>query len=49
MLVLFTPLKTAFGLVTLPAGLYLIGFGLILVPLVVMELSKAFGLIKQYK
>lgn len=49
MLVLFTPLKTAFGLVTLPAGLYLIGLGLILVPLVVMELSKAFGLIKQYK
>lgn len=49
MLVLFTPLKTAFGLVTLPAELYLIGFGLILVPLVVMELSKAFGLIKQYK
>lgn len=49
MLVLFTPLKTAFGLVTLPAGLYLIGFGLVLVPLVVMELSKAFGLIKQYK
>lgn len=49
MLVLFTPLKTAFGLVTLPAGLYLIGFGLILVPLVVMEISKAFGLIKHYK
>jgi len=48
-LVLFTPLKTAFGLVTLPAELYLLGAGLILVPLVVMELSKAFGLIKQKK
>ena len=48
-LVLFTPLKTAFGLVTLPAELYLLGIGLILVPLVVMELSKAFGLVKHHK
>ncbi len=48
-LVLFTPLKTAFGLVSLPAELYLIGLGLILVPLVAMELSKAFGLIKHHK
>ena len=45
-LVLFTPIKTAFGLVALPANLYLIALGLILVPLVVMEISKAFGLIK---
>lgn len=45
-LVLFTPLKTAFGLVTLPYELYLIGLCLIFVPLLVMELSKAFGLIK---
>ncbi len=48
-LVLFTPLKTAFGLVTLPAELYLLGLGLILIPLVAMELSKAFGLIKHHK
>ena len=48
-LVLFTPVKTAFGLVTLPANLYLIALGLILVPLVVMELSKAFGLVKHHK
>ncbi len=48
-LVLFTPLKTAFGLVTLPLNLYLIGVGLILVPLVAMELSKAFGLVKHHK
>lgn len=48
-LVLFTPLKTAFGLVTLPAVLYLTGLGLILVPLIAMELSKAFGLIKHHK
>lgn len=45
-LVLFTPLRTAFGLVILPGKLYLQGLGLILVPLLVMELSKAFGLIK---
>ena len=48
-LVLFTPLKTAFGLVTLPAKLYLLGVGLILVPLLAMELSKAFGLVKHHK
>ena len=48
-LVLFTPLKTAFGLVTLPAELYLLGIGLILVPLLAMELSKAFGLVKHHK
>ena len=45
-LVLFTPLSTAFGLIALPAKLYLLGLGLILVPLVVMELSKAVGLIR---
>ena len=45
-LVLFTPVKIAFGLVTLPWQLYLLGLGLILVPLAVMELGKLFGLIK---
>ncbi len=45
-LVLFTPLATVFGLIHLPWNLYLIGLGLILVPLLVMECSKAFGLIK---
>jgi len=48
-LVLFTPIKSAFGLVTLPFELYLLGVGLILVPLVAMELSKAFGLTKHHK
>lgn len=42
LLVLFTPIGIAFGLVILPAKLYLIALGLILVPLVVMELSKMF-------
>lgn len=38
--VVFTPLMIPFGLVTLTPQLYLIAFGLCLVPLVVMELSK---------
>ena len=47
LLVLLVPgLNTAFGLVYLPAELYLIGVGLVFVPVVVMELSKLFGLIK---
>ena len=45
-LVMFTPLSGPFGLIRLPASLYLEGLGLIFVPLLVMEFSKAFGLIK---
>lgn len=45
-LVLFTPLCSIFGLIRLETSLYLTGLGLILVPVLVMELSKAFGLIK---
>lgn len=45
-LVLFTPVGIAFGLVMLPWELYLLGIGLILVPVLIMELSKACGLIK---
>ena len=45
-LVLFTPLGIAFGLVILPWQMYLLGLGLILVPVLLMELSKACGLIK---
>lgn len=45
-LVLFTPVRTAFGLVVLPQQTYLLGFGLALVPVIIMELSKAFGLVK---
>ena len=45
-LVLFTPVRIAFGLVTLPGKTYLLGLGLSLIPIIVMELSKAFGLIK---
>ena len=48
-LVLFTPLRTIFGLTLLPWNLYLIALGLIFVPLVVMELAKLFGFIKAHK
>lgn len=46
LLVLFTPINTIFGLVYLPVKLYLIALGLIIIPTVIMEVSKAFGLIK---
>ncbi len=45
-IVLFTPVRIAFGLELLPITLYLIALGLIIVPLIIMELSKAIGLIK---
>lgn len=45
-LVLFTPVRIVFGLVMLPIKLYLLGLVLILVPMVIMEVSKACGLIK---
>ena len=47
-LVLFTPIRIAFGLVALNGQMILIGLGLSLVPLVVMEASKALGLIKHH-
>ena len=45
-LVMFTPLSGIFGLMTLSPWLYLAGVGLFMVPLAVMEFSKAFGFIK---
>ncbi len=45
-LVLFTPLRTVFGLIVLPGKLYLIGLVLTFIPTVIMECSKKFGLIK---
>lgn len=47
-LVLFTPLSNAFGLILLSRKQYLIALCLILVPLPVMELSKALGLTKHH-
>ncbi|MBE6598997.1 MAG: cation-transporting P-type ATPase, partial [Ruminococcaceae bacterium] len=40
---IFTPLRSVFGMVVLPTELYLIGLGLILVPLLVMEIGKLVG------
>ena len=40
-LVLFTPLSTVFGLISLTTDLYLKGLVLILIPLLVMEIMKA--------
>lgn len=48
-LVLFTPLRTLFGLIALPGKLYLVGFGLLLAPLVLMELAKACGLVHSHR
>ncbi len=48
LIVLFTPLRIAFGLEILPIGFYLIALALILVPIIVMEISKAIGLIKHH-
>lgn len=48
LLVLFTPLSTAFGLIWLTWQQYLAGAGLILTPVLVMELSKACGLIRRH-
>lgn len=47
LLVVFTPASVAFGLVTLTPAMYLKAFGLALVPLAVMEISKALGLVKK--
>ncbi len=49
LLVLFTPIQIAFGLVYLPWELYMISLGLILVPTILMELCKTIGLIKPEK
>lgn len=47
--VLFTPgVMTAFKIEYLPWWLYLVGLGLILVPLAVMELAKALGFIEHH-
>ncbi len=46
LILLFTPVGIAFGIVVLSWQLYLISLGLILIPTVIMELSKLLGLIK---
>lgn len=46
LLVLFTPLSIPFGLIMLPADLYVKGLILVFVPVIVMELAKALKLAK---
>jgi len=46
--VLFTPVRGLFEMIALTPKLYLIGVGLILAPLVIMELAKLFGIIKHH-
>ncbi len=46
LIVLFTPINTAFGMVILPLRVYLLAIGLIFIPLIVMETSKALKLVK---
>ena len=46
LVLLFTPVGIAFGIVKLSWQLYLIALGLILIPTVIMEASKLFGFIK---
>ncbi len=47
-LVLFTPVRIAFQLELLSPSLYLVGLGLSFVPVVVMEIAKAFKFVKKY-
>ncbi len=49
LIVVFTPVSIAFDIIHLSVNLYLIAIALAVVPLVVMEMSKAFGLIKHEK
>lgn len=48
-LVLFTPVRIAFGLIKLPLVSYLTGLLLALVPVAVMEIAKTIGLVKHHK
>ena len=45
--VMFTPIRIVFELVLLPWQAYLIGLGLVITPLFVMEIAKAFGLVSE--
>ena len=46
-ILLFTPVGYIFGLVSLSADLYIKALGLILVPLVILEIAKAIGLVQR--
>ena len=46
LLVLFTPVRIAFGLEILSFKLYIVALILVIIPTIIMEISKAIGLIK---
>ena len=46
LIVLFTPVRTIFGLTTLPVTYYLICVALFFIPTIIMEISKAVGIIR---
>ena len=46
LLVLFTPVSIPFGLIALPVWVYLTGFGFAILPILILELAKATGLIR---
>lgn len=48
-LVMFTPLRTAFGLIVLPSSLYLKALFIAFIPTIIMEIAKLCGLIKHHK
>ena len=45
-IVLFTPLGTVFGLISLTIPHYIIAFALIIIPVLIMELAKVFNLLQ---
>ncbi len=49
LVVFIPPVAMAFGLIQLPPLLYLVAIGLALVPVVVLEISKAIGLIRHHE
>ena len=49
-LMLFVPpVAIVFGLIRLPFMLYFLGFALAFVPVIILEIVKAFGLIQHHK
>jgi Ca2+-transporting ATPase len=46
LVVFISPISKAFALTQLPGWMYLLALGLALIPVLVLELSKAFGIIK---
>ena len=46
--VIYSPVRIAFELVILPWEMYVLAIGFALIPIVIMEIAKAVGLIKHH-